>query len=91
MPSFGSRLDGVDPSVGHMGLDLAVEKTAYAGGHAFGIYRIVAGWERHALGVAQLRVGLGVAVGVTTDGGCFVAFGKGGEDRLSDSGGEFEA
>ncbi len=62
-----------------MGLHLALEE------------RLDALGERHALGVAQLRVGLGVAVLVAADGGRLVALGEGGEDRLPGRGRELDA
>jgi hypothetical protein len=63
-PSFGSLVP-VDPGVRNVGPHLALEKGLDALG------------QRHALGVAQLRVGLGVALLITADRGGFVAFGEG--------------
>jgi len=51
----------VDPGVRHMGLHLAIEE------------RFDALVERNALGVAKLRIGLGVAILVAADGGRLIA------------------
>ena len=47
--------------------------------------------ERHALGVAQLGVGLGVAILVAANGRGLVALGKRREDGLVDRAGELDA
>jgi hypothetical protein len=47
--------------------------------------------ERHAFGVAQFRIGFGVAVLVTADASRLVPLGEGREDRLPDRSRELEA
>src|SRR6266545_6446305 len=59
---------GVDPRVGNVGLDLALEEGLDAVG------------EGNAFRVAPLGVRLGLALGVAADGGRLVALGQGGKD-----------
>src|SRR5713226_8624225 len=62
---------GVDPGIGDVGLNFALEK------------RPDIFIERHILGVAQLRVGFGIAMRITTDLSGFVSFGESGEDGFT--------
>ena len=68
---------GVDPGIGHMGLDLALEEGADTGRHPLAVSRILPFGKRDALGVAKLRVRLGHAVLVAADLGRLVALGRG--------------
>lgn len=60
-----------DPGVWHVRPDFAVE------------IRINVFLERYVFVIAQLRIGFGIAVGVTANLGCLVAFGERCEDGLA--------
>src|SRR5690606_8135850 len=83
-------LAGVDPRVGDVGPDLAVEELADARRNAVLVDGVVTDRKRDTLRVSQLGVGLRVAVGITADGCRLVALGQSGEDRLPEGRGQAE-
>ena len=74
----------VDPRVGRMGPDFAVEELLDTRGDPLVVHRIGTIRQWHALGVPELRVRLAKATLVTADGRRFVAFRERRQDRLPD-------